>query len=275
MANYRGKLSDPIRKVAGVQAVAYRQDHPTIKVDTDVTDANGIYEFSGIPQGPYIVRFYGRDWTDEDRITIFVAEVGGGANIQYLITPLSGTAIKNSTGTLSLQLQVIDSEGVENVIDGDVKLYIDNNGTYELLSNQTGVVGDDYSATSINATAIDESLIVYAVAAANDVGEFVYDTVTLADISDGSGFVGWVTSSTGLATVETAAGGTFDPATITLTPNFAINGSPIANLGTDPNFSFTATPNDTPAGVSVNATTGVVTITCATYFASNNTYTAE
>lgn len=68
--------------------------------------------------------------------------------------------------------------------------------------------------------------------------------------------------------------GNFSPSSLTLTPNFAIDGSQIT-LDSDADFSFTSLPTaDAPNGIAVNSDTGVVTITSSDYFDSEVSFTA-
>lgn len=91
----------------------------------------------------------------------------------YYIRPLNGTAIKNSSGTLTIEgRQVIN--GVDtNIGTGDIKLYDAAVGG--------SLVGTGYWAT-LNATQINGAKTVYL---KNGAYGSVLDTITLVDITDG------------------------------------------------------------------------------------------
>jgi len=261
MSIYRGRL-DRSRPYKGIQVVAYQQATNN-KADTVVTDKFGYYQFNDLTPGSYNVYFYGGGYEASEYITIFVTDKA--SNTQFYVSPENGTVIKNGSGTLSVQLKEIFDGKVTNTTSGPVKLYIDNNGTYELLSAQAGVtLADDYKAT-VPASLVEPTLIVYAVADAGTDNEFIYDTITLADITDGVGFIGWVTPTSYLAVKDEA--GTINPDTISLTPNFAIDGATV-DVSTDGDFSFTdiSVADDAANGISVNETTGVITVDTALYF---------
>ncbi len=268
MATYRGKLVDQDRLVAGIQAAVYIPGGN--KVDTDVTDEFGYFQFNNLTPGQYEVYFYGGGYIEEDYITIFVTD--RDSNTQFFIRPTSGTVIKNSVGSLTVELREIFAGDITVPTDGPIKLYVNNGGTFELLSAQTGVTAiDDYTAT-VGAAAINGTLDIYAVADANEVNEFIYDTITLADVTDGVGFIGWVTPSSFVAIDE--GSGIFDPATITLEPNFAFDGQEI-DLVNDAGFTFDSiTPStDLANGIDVDSSSGLITITTADYFDEQNILT--
>lgn len=270
MATFRGKLSDRDRLVAGVQAVIYIPNGN--KVDTDITDEFGYFQFNDIAPGEYRIYFYGRGYEEKDFLTVFVTDKS--SNTQFFIRPLSGTVIKNSTGSLSVELREIFNGTVSTKTSGPIKLYVDNEGTFELLKDQAGVTATTDYAAEIDASAIDGTLDVYAVADANLDTEFIYDTITLADVSDGVGFIGWVTPSS-FVTIENEDG-SFSPSSITLTPHFAFEGQEL-DLEADNDFSFDLiTPaTDAGNGISVDPDTGVITVTTEDYFDTEDLLTGN
>lgn len=73
--------------------------------------------------------------------------------------------------------------------------------------------------------------------------------------------------------VEDSAG-FFSPNQITLDVNFAFDGS-IIDVVNDSNFSFTNIPDGAATGISVNNSTGRVTISTEDYFSVNDIFSAE
>ena len=258
MGIYRGKLIDSQRPVAGIQAVLYTQSGN--KLDTDVTDPWGFYQFTDIPQGPYNVYFYGGDYTDDDHITIFVAE--SGSNVEYYIKPTNGSVIKNGTGTLTVQLQSIINGELSVVTEGPIKLYVkDGSENFTPLWEESGVTGTKYEA-AVPASLIEGTLDVFAIAEKGTPDEFLYDSITLADLTDGVGFIGWVEPTSYLTVLS--EDGTFSPDTITVSPKFAVDGVEVTP--SDPAFTFDpdGVPDD-QTGVVVDDSTGVAVITSENY----------
>lgn len=186
MSIYRGKL-DRSRPYQGIQVVAYDQVTSN-KVDTVISDKDGYFQFNTLSPGSYNVYFYGGGYQDEEYITIFVTDQG--SNTQFYISPENGTVIKNGSGTLSVQLKEIFNGEITNKTSGPVKLYIDNNGTFELLKDQAGVTSSSDWKGTVPASLVEPILNIFAVADANSANEFIYDSITLADITDGVGFIG-------------------------------------------------------------------------------------
>lgn len=88
MGKYRGRLTRS-RPYDGIQAVLYTPENK--KVDVTVTNSEGYYEFSGVPEGNYEVRFYGRGYeSDEDFISITIVDNFGFIENAFLsIDPIS------------------------------------------------------------------------------------------------------------------------------------------------------------------------------------------
>lgn len=275
MGSYKGRLtkSEPYQ---GVQAVLYKADSD-IKVDVDVTNEEGYFEFLDVDPGQYQVRFFGGDYTEEDYIDISILDEAQFISRHY-IRPKDGTVIKNGSGTLTFELMRFNGSVQEIVTSGDVKLYKkDSNGKYiEIQDSDTGVLGDGngnvYNGYSIK---VDETFIggQESIYAANKSEGDEYDSVTMADISDSKGFVSWVEPSSYVATYDPEAD-TYSPATITLTPEFAFDGN-VLNPGSDPNFTFTSGPDVSATGISWDSSTGVVTVDTDVYFGSNTEYTGS
>jgi len=204
MARYRGKLFDLVLPIKGIQVAVYSLTGA--KVDTTITDAYGFYQFNDLPTGTYDLRFYGGGYTSNYWITISVSEEG--SNIQYFLQPLDGTVIRGGIGALRVQLSLNDPNGMSPVTEGSIKIckriadaYVPVSSPYLYTVEEGEIVG---------------SLVLYAVADPGTDKEFIYDSITLADINDAIGWVGWV-EATSLITLEDEAGN-LSPSSISLSP---------------------------------------------------------
>ncbi len=182
MATYRGRLEEG-RRFKGVQVTLYKPEG--VKLDATTSDKDGFYSFTGLKTGIYHLRFEGRDFDPAKYQVIFVAE--DGSNIIYYIRANNGTTIKNSTGTLSLDLIELKNGVYTNVTQGSVKLYYKTGpSSYALLSSLGGVTATDYSASEILATAFSDKLEVVAIKDFGIADQFIIDGITLLNLSDGA-----------------------------------------------------------------------------------------
>lgn len=182
MATYRGRLEEG-RRFKGVQVTLYKPDGA--KIDATTSDMDGFYSFTSLKTGIYHVRFEGRDYDPAKYLVIFVAE--DGSNIIYYIRANDGATIKNSTGTLSLDLIELKNGEYSDVTEGNVKLYYKTGvSSYAILSSLAGVTASDYSATEILPSAFSDKLEVVAIKDFGTADEFVIDGITLLNLSDGA-----------------------------------------------------------------------------------------
>jgi hypothetical protein len=101
----------------------------------------------------------------------------------YYIKPISGTAIKNGTGSLTLEARYVFN-GVDSLLSaGDVKLYVGATVVTEANGYATG--SDGYTGV-FDAGDIGGSVLVQLKVAAGT----VRDTITLVDIADGTADTG-------------------------------------------------------------------------------------
>lgn len=181
MATYKGRLEEG-RRFKGVQVTLYKPDGA--KIDATTSDKDGFYSFTSLKTGIYHVRFEGRDYDPAKYQIIFVAE--DGSNIIYYIRANDGTTIKNSTGTLSLDLIELKNGEYTDVTEGNVKLYYKTGASsYALLSSLAGVTASDYTAV-IEPSAFSDKLEVVAIKDFGTADEFVIDGITLLNLSDGA-----------------------------------------------------------------------------------------
>ncbi len=165
----------------------------------------------------------------------------GNSPSVYYIKPTSGTALKNSSGSLEVEArQIID--GVDSKISsGNIKLYV---GTSDKGYDET------FNASQINGSVLVEL----------KEGSTVYDTITLIDVTDGEdAIVGSVTSNQSLAYIQDKNDGSWSSTSnSTLTAEFYKNGSLL---------------NTKTATVVLNSTTGTLSSTGGTNItvSGNNT----
>lgn len=114
----------------------------------------------------------------------------------FYLRPESGTAIKNSTGTLAVRAIRVTPQGEVNLINpNDEGLYI-----YTPTSVNKGVYW-----SGITATDIDNSLVLTL---RNAAGTVIADSITLVDITDGDDVnIGYIESDPALSWSRLPNGG--------------------------------------------------------------------
>ena len=158
-----------------------------------------------------------------DKINIYRIEEGvagtdGSNAIQYVIRPLNGTSLKNSSGSLELQVSKIDGSSLIDLNSGNVRLVTGSSNTAILAGGgvTAGANGLPFNAI-FNSTKISGSLLVKAYDFDTNL---VVDTITLVDVSDGIP-AGVINSSNGLTFVrQTNNGFFFSPETSKVTASF-------------------------------------------------------
>jgi hypothetical protein len=99
---------------------------------------------------------------------------------RYYIKPVDGTVIQNSTGILTVEAREVTSSGDNLITTGDIKLYV---GSLEVTTaNGYASPSDGYTGT-FDAGDIGGSVVVEL---RDDTEALLLDTITLADITDGS-----------------------------------------------------------------------------------------
>jgi hypothetical protein len=120
-----------------------------------------------------------------DTITIFAVKPGADVSPQFMITPLTGTQLKNKQGSITLQVQQSDSTGLTDVTSGTGARLFKNDSS--LLATTMSGITDGGNGVVYNPT-IDSSVILGSlVLELRDVSDNVLDTITLVDVSDGLG----------------------------------------------------------------------------------------
>ena len=168
----------------------------------------------------------------QDTLNIYRFDQGAqgvdGANaVQYVIVPQNGTILKNSSGSLELQLSRIDGTSVIELTTGNIKLVTGSSNT--IINTGNGITNGGNGASYnpiIDSTKISGSLLIKAYDFDTNT---VLDSITLADVSDGLS-AGAINSSNGLTFVrETNNGNFINPANTKLTASFFLpNGQEIS-----------------------------------------------
>lgn len=145
MASYKSRVRTD-RPFRGVQVVL--STPLNVRVAATVTDDEGFYEFNDIPTGPYILKFYGRDYTIDDNQNIFV--VNKDVSLRYFLVSESGNVFTSEDQTLSVQLFISDDNGQRQVNSGDVAIYKKNaSGGFDLQGYSVDVSYGDFDETAV------------------------------------------------------------------------------------------------------------------------------
>jgi hypothetical protein len=149
-----------------------------------------------------------------DTITISAVQPGADTSPQYFITPIAGgTQLKNSGGTIELQVQKSDSTGLSDVTSGWPQIY---DGA-SLISVGGGVSDGGNGVTYnpiLNASAISGTKVL----SLKDSGGNVLDTITLLDVTDGLGGGSFI--SPNLKSTRNPVTNNYAPSFLSLTASF-------------------------------------------------------
>jgi len=162
----------------------------------------------------------GQDQTEliSDVINIFGVKPGSDTDPNFFITPIAGgTQIKNSSGTIELQVQKADITGVTDVTSGtDARIY--DGGT--LLATQTGVSAIVSAAVPYNPTIGASFITGTKTLLLKDNSGNVLDSITLLDVTDGLGGGSFIASSLKTNRDTSVTPNTFFPTTLTAQASF-------------------------------------------------------
>jgi hypothetical protein len=138
---------------------------------------------------------------------------GNNANLYY-IKPTDGTAIKNSTGTLTIEARHVDGTSDSLLSSGTIQLYV---GTTLVTAANGFVTGSNGYTGIFDAGDISDSVVVELKDGPTGT---VYDTITLVDITDGEpgdhAIVLWIEPSAPLAWTRAIDQSTWDPTSTTV-----------------------------------------------------------
>lgn len=221
-------FTDPIFKITN--------DGGLVGDDTDYNPSNVLggvdyqktYDLpSIIPSSPVVftadVSSSSQPESDISTTTLAFIKPGADTDPIYQIATInSSNVLSDAAGInarIEIQLQRVTSTGVENVSDGDVKLYsgsIPLSG-FSTLENGTIVTDNkDYNA-KFDRSDIKGYTLIEAKSGSLENGFTVYDTIGLADISDGIS-TGWIVPSN--LNLIREDDGSYSPATSSLDINF-------------------------------------------------------
>ena len=152
-----------------------------------------------------------------DVINIFGVKPGSDTVPNFFITPIAGgTQIKNSSGTIELQVQKADISGITDITSGtDARIY--DGGT--LLTIQTGVT-DGGNGVAYNPTIDKDFITGTKTLLLKDNGGNVLDSITLLDVTDGLGGGSFIASNLKTNRDTSVTPNTFSPTTLTAQASF-------------------------------------------------------
>ena len=247
--------------------------------------STGIYTLSGASWTSDIESFTLRATYNtvsyDQEFTISKAKAGADGDPAefYYIKPTNGTAIKNSSGTLTIEAHKVTGTGDVLLSSGTIKLYV---GTTEVTVANGYATGSDGYTGVFDAGDINGDVVVEL---KDGPAGTVLDTITLADITDGdSAVVGFITPSNGLAWTRAVNGGNWTPAQLytDLVCEFWQGGSQIATETrrvtiNASNGTFThALQGVDDAGIAVTTSaSGETTLTVTFEHTASNTVVAE
>jgi hypothetical protein len=134
----------------------------------------------------------------------------------YQIQPLSGSQIKNSSGSLELQVIAISGSTTAKVNGGDIKLY---SGSFELADTLTGISDGNYASSEYNPI-IDETgingTLLLTLKHQSTLDE--YDSIALFDVTDG--ISGGSIIASNLRTHRNYYDTTYTPPSLSVTASF-------------------------------------------------------
>lgn len=166
---------------------------------------------------------------DEQSVYKLLDGEKGDDSTIYYIKPLNGTVIRNSSGSVDLQVVRVVGNNDINLNDGDIKIYTDDD---ILIGTVEGVSGTSYNPTITGDAVTDGRLDLIL----KDGDGKIYDSITIADLMDGKP-AAYVIATGGLVFKNVAGDDDIRPESTSLTAYFD-------QIGSTPN---TKTVNITPS----------------------------
>ena len=155
-----------------------------------------------------------------DVINIFGVKPGSDTVPNFFITPIAGgTQIKNSSGTIELQVQKADISGITDITSGtDARIY--DTGTGDLITSSIhateAVVGGVVYNPTLGSGFINGTKTLLL----KDNGGTVLDSITLLDVTDGLGGGSFIASNLKTNRDTSVTPNTFSPTTLTAQASF-------------------------------------------------------
>ena len=162
-----------------------------------------------------------------ETIQVLTGGLAGIDAVKYYIKPTDGTAIKNGTGTLTIEAHEVIGATDSLISSGTIVLYdpLDN---IVNVANGYATGSDGYTGV-LDAGDIDNSKVITL---KDGTGGTVLDTITLVDIADGGdGVYGYIEASGGLAWTRAINEGAWSPVATTtiLTAYFVQSGAALGS----------------------------------------------
>ena len=234
-------------------------DDANITVTTQNSGSTAITViFTHTPSGVQVSETVNTSQSGDDGATGATGDPGadGDHGEIYVIRPTDGTAIKNGTGTLTIEARHITGSTNTLLSSGTIQLYDPSNNVINTANGYAS--GSDGYTGVFDSGDINGSLVVTL---KDGTGGSPLDTITLVDVEDGvasNATSGSITSNNGLFWSRATNGGAWSPSTSTtdLTATFYQAGSAIATetsrvtRASDGTLTHTTTVND--ANVTVN-----------------------
>ena len=120
-----------------------------------------------------------------DSLSVVAVKPGADVSPQFMITPLSGTQIKNGGGSITLQVQQSDSTGLTDVTSGTGARLFKNDSS--LLAVSMSGITDAGNGVAYNPTIDSDAITGTLILELRDVSDNILDTITLLDVTDGLG----------------------------------------------------------------------------------------
>ena len=155
-----------------------------------------------------------------DVINIFGVKPGSDTVPNFFITPIAGgTQIKNSSGTITLQVQKADISGITNITSGtDARIY--DTGTGDLITSSIHATEPVVGGVVYNPTLGSGFINGTKTLLLKDNGGTVLDSITLLDVTDGLGGGSFIASNLKTNRDTSVTPNTFSPTTLTAQASF-------------------------------------------------------
>jgi hypothetical protein len=191
---------------------------------TDGTDANNDFANLTIPSsyftGPLTFRVGVADGDQveisNDSLSVVAVKPGADVSPQFMITPLSGTQIKNGGGSITLQVQQSDSTGLTDVTSGTGARLFKNDSS--LLATTMSGITDAGNGVVYNPTIDSDAITGTLILELRDVSDNILDTITLLDVTDGLGGGSFLAPSMQMTRVNKV--NTYNPTFLSATASF-------------------------------------------------------
>jgi hypothetical protein len=150
-----------------------------------------------------------------DVINVFGIKPGADTTPQYMITPLTGTQLKNSGGSIELQVQESSVSGLSDVTSGWPQIYKSDSS---LLHTSMSGISDGGNGAVYNPILDSDAINGTLNLQLRDVSDNVLDSITLVDVTDGLGGGSFI--SPNLKSTRSPIDNSFTPTLLHATASF-------------------------------------------------------